>query len=160
MHVWNEPKPVWRQHKGDIPLHMELAIQSYLVLPGELKSLIEKLNLPAFVNESQLWLEEPEYQESLATLRLFPNNHGNLRTRCNLSSNWMIKDWNTNACWTTCRCAPDGTKGRTRAGSMPLPQLADIGRLVWLGESFNFGYQGDAQPLVRNFGTDFWGLAW
>lgn len=136
---------------------MEWAIQSYLVSPDRAARLVGHLNESGFAHNSRRWLEEPEFGQSLAALRTFPLNQEKLRRRCELDRTWESEGWRTGAISTTCRCAPDEEQRRALDGSMPSPQLADLGELRWLGREFDFAPLGQAGPVVRHVGHGYKG---
>jgi len=155
--IWHEPVPVW--HGTHITAHVgvEWAIQSYMVSPDQVARLVEHLNQRDFVQHSSRWLGEPEFGQSLATLRTFPIGHEKLRRRCQIDQNWETEDWRVPAIWTTCRCAPDEERRRARDGSIPSPQLADQGNLRWMGRAFDFERPGELAPTVQHLGQGFRG---
>jgi hypothetical protein len=156
-HLWNEPVPVWHGTHSAPHVGMEWAIQSYLVTPERMKKLIGDLNEQGFANNSQRWLEEPEFGQSLAALRTFPLGQEKLRRRCQLDETWETENWHTGALSTTCRCAPDEEQRRALDGSMPSPQLADLGNLRWLGRASDFAPLGQTEAVVRHVGEGFEG---
>lgn len=156
-HEWNEPKPVWTNGMSSPYVNIEVAIQSYLVGFPTASGLLNELSERGFDNHSRLWLEEPEFGQPLATLRNFPLDHHDLRHRCELDEQYSTASWLSGACSTTCRCAPDEEQRRARNGSMPSPQLAEIGNLHWLGNSFDFAPPGEIMPVVSHVGEGFHG---
>lgn len=156
-HVWYEPIPVWHGTHHSPHVGIEWAIQSYLVSPQKAETLINHLNQSGFGHNSQRWLSEPEFSQPLATLRTFPLQQERLRLRCQLDKKWETEDWDTGAYSTTCRCAPDEEQRRALDGSMPSPQLADLGNLRWLGRAFDFAPLGQNEPVVRHVGRGFRG---
>jgi hypothetical protein len=156
-HQWNEPQPVWTSGRSSPHVNVETAIQSYLVSPSKAKHLLCKLSERDFERHSSIWLAEPEFGQPLATLRTFPLQHERLRLRCELNKQHATESWRTGACSTTCRCAPDEEQRRVRDGSMPSPQLAEIGNLRWLGRAFDFAPPGETAALVCHVGKGFEG---
>jgi hypothetical protein len=155
-HLWNEPQPVWTSGRSSPHLGIETAIQSYLVSPSKATKLLCELSQRDFEHHSRIWIEEPDFGQSLAALRTFPLQQDELRRRCEIDEGWD-RDWQTGACSTTCRCAPDEEQRRARDGSMPSPQLADIGNLHWLGRAFDFAPPGASSALVCHVGKGFEG---
>ena len=155
-HLWNEPQPVWTSGTSSPHVSIETAIQSYLVSPSKATKLLCELSERDFEHHSRIWIEEPDFGQPLAALRTFPSQQDDLRRRCEIDEGWD-RDWHTGAYSTTCRCAPDEEQRRARDGSMPSPQLADIGNLRWLGRAFDFAPPGEATALVRHVGEGFEG---
>lgn len=137
-------------------LGMEWAIQSYLVSPDLAWRLVDHLSHRC-IDQGQLWIHEPEFGQSMASLKVFPKSQDSLEKRCCLD-NWReSRYWRTGAISTTCRCAPDEERRRAKDGSMPSPQLARIGNLVWTGHGFDFAEPGSTEVLVRHLGEGFHG---
>jgi hypothetical protein len=155
-HLWDEPQPVWTSGRSSPHVNIETAIQSYLVSPSKATKLLRELSQRDFEHHSRIWLEEPDFGQALAALRTFPLRQEDLRLRCEIDEGWD-RDWQTGACSTTCRCAPDEEQRRARDGSMPSPQLADIGNLRWLGRAFDFAPPRESTPFVRHVGKGFEG---
>jgi hypothetical protein len=155
-HLWNEPQPVWASGRSSPFVEIETAIQSYLVRPSKATNLLRALSERDFEHHSRIWLEEPDFGQPLASLRTFPLQQDDLRLRCEIDEGWD-RDWDTGACSTTCRCAPDEEQRRARDGSMPSPQLAELGNLRWLGRAFDFASPGQSTPLVCHVGKGFEG---
>ena len=156
-HEWTEPKSLWAS-KTDSPfMDIETAIQSYVVSPPMATTLLRQLSQRDFDMHSRIWLEEPDFGQSLAALRTFPQEQTDLRLRCELDQRFHWERWHTGAWSTTCRCAPDEEQRRARDGSMPSPQLADLGNLRWLGRDFDFAPLRETTPLVRHVGEGFRG---
>ena len=156
-HSWYEPVPVWHGTHNTAHVGMEWAIQSYLVSSECAARLIAHLNQSGFAHNSRRWLDEPDFGQSLAALRTFPLHQEKLRRRCQLDETWETGGWRTGAFSTTCRCAPDEEQGRALDGTMPSPQLADLGNLRWLGREFDFAPLGQAEPIVRHVGRGYKG---
>lgn len=157
VHEWDEPQPFWTS--GSKPPHVEIqtAIQSYLVDPSKRVRLLRELSVRAFLHDSSLWLDEPGFDQAMATLRTFPLHQEDLRLRCELDEQYATQFWRTGACSTTCRCAPDEEQRRAPDGSMPSPQLAQIGNLRWLGRAFDFAPPQVSSPLVCYMGKGYRG---
>jgi hypothetical protein len=155
-HLWNEPQPVWTSGRSSPHVGIETAIQSYLVSPSKATNLLRELSERDFEHHSRIWLEEPDFGQPLSALRTFPLHQDDLGVRCEIDEGWD-RDWQTGACSTTCRCAPDEEQRRVRDGSMPSPQLAEIGNLRWLGRAFDFAPPGESKPLVCHVGKGFEG---
>lgn len=156
-HEWTEPKPVWTSGENPPYLNIEIAVQSYLVGWSTKSKLLTELSERGLDHNSRLWLEEPDFGQPLAALQAFPLGQDALRRRCQLDDQYATKAWLTRAFSTTCRCAPDEEQHRTRDGSMPSPQLAEIGNLRWLGHAFDFAPVGEGAPVVCHVGQGFHG---
>jgi hypothetical protein len=127
-----------------------------VVNPSKATNLLRELSERDFEHHSRIWLEEPDFGQPLAALRTFPLQQDDLRLRCEIDEGWD-RDWHTGAYSTTCRCAPDEEQRRARDGSMPSPQLAELGNLRWLGHAFDFAPPGELKPLVCHVGKGFEG---
>jgi len=156
-HEWDEPQPIWTSGHSFPHVNIVTAIQSYLVSLPNAARILRELSKRDFDHGSRLWLEEPEFAQPLAVLRTFPLKQEELRLRCELNERYATESWRTGACSTTCRCAPDEEQRRARDGSMPSPQLAEIGNLRWLGSAFDFAPLGETVPLVCHVGEGFRG---
>jgi hypothetical protein len=156
-HEWTEPLPFWAAGRNSSYVEIKTAVQSYLVEPLKRTDLLRRLSERDFLHHSQIWLDEPSFDEPLASLLTFPLHHECLRLRCELDELYATRSWRTGASSTTCRCAPDEEQRRAPDGSMPSPQLAQIGNLHWLGRAFDFAPPGVTTPIVCHMGNGFKG---
>jgi hypothetical protein len=154
--VWDEPIPFWIDANNSPRVHFEWAVRSYFVTPARFERLVRGLSQRE-VGHSTMWIQEPEFGQPLAALRTFPANQERLKKRCQLDEIWETESWKTGAFCSTCRCATDEEQRRAREGSIPSPQLAEIGNLHWLGTEFDFAGAGNQQPVVRHVGKGFKG---
>ena len=153
-HRWNEPVPILADDYRAPHVCVEWAIQSYLVRPDNVSKLLAQLNA-AEVGRGRNWLEVPEFGQPMASLKDYPFRQERLARRCELDNQMDTNVWKTGAISTTCRCAPDEDHCRARVGSMPSPQLAELGKLHWTGEAFDFAQKGSSEPVVRHMGPGF-----
>jgi hypothetical protein len=155
-HIWDEPIPIWIDPSNTPRVHFEWAVRSYLVKPERFSRLIRCLSQRS-LSHSTMWLQEPEFGQPLAALRTYPANQERLKERCQLDELWETESWKTGAFCSTCRCATDEEHRRAREGSMPSPQIAELGNLRWLGTAFDFGAPEVNTPLIRHVGEGFKG---
>ena len=154
--IWDEPIPFWLDSSNTPRVHFEWAVRSYLVRPERVSRLIAGLSRRE-LGHSTMWLQEPEFGQSLAALKTFPANQERLKKRCELDELWETESWKTGAFCSSCRCATDEEHRRAKEGSMPSPQLAELGDLRWLGTDFDFGQANAKVPTVRHVGKGFKG---
>jgi hypothetical protein len=155
-YIWDEPIPIWIDPNNAPRVHFEWAVRSYLVKPERFTRLVRGLSQQS-VGHSTMWLQEPEFGQPLAALRTFPVDQERLKERCQLDEFWETESWKTGAFCSTCRCAIDEEHRRAREGSMPSPQIAELGGLRWLGTGFDFAKLGEKTPVVRHIGEGFKG---
>ncbi len=157
-HKWYEPLPVWESTSAlsETRVSVNWAFQSYLVTAESEAVLLTNLSKQHVYN-GQLWFHEPEYCESMATLRQFPDGMRRMERRCSLDIWPEAKSWHSAAVSTTCRFAVDEDEKRAKTGSMPSPQLAKIGGLRWTGRAFDFAREDSSDVVVKHFGRGFEG---
>lgn len=153
-HRWNEPVPVWVVGMSPTHLSIEWAVRSYLVPDRGRESLIRHLGARG-IDHSRHWLQEPDFAQPLVALRKYPLDQEDLRSRCDLENIWETRDWDTGACCTTCRCSPDLGSERAKAGSIPSPQLGEIGALRWLRRAYDFASGNGEEVVVKHVGEGF-----
>ena len=155
-HSWHEPVPVWFDKHHTPYVKTDWAIQSYLVTPENEMRLIGHLKQRDLGMDTH-WIKEPDFGPSMSALKTFPLNMEEMEEKCYLDECHEAREWHTGAISTTCRCEIEEEQKRAKSGSLPSPQLAKMGGLVWTGHKYDFKASGADRVLVQHLGTGFEG---
>ena len=155
-HEWREPQPLWLTVRSAPYVVTNWAAQSYLVKPEQSTKLLARLQQRDFPGRDSHWKDEPEFEGPLAALRTYPKGQKDLRYECELDNEWDSQHWG--GAWsTTCRLEEEEGHKRCSGGSVPSPQVAELGRLHWTGKDFDFASSHGEAPVVCHHGAGFKG---
>ena len=118
--------------------------RSFIVPESNKTLLLDVLSESAYDHGGTLQFTEPVFSSALAELRAFPIKPTALASRCEFEKAPSSRAWFTTCHYESHEEAPDGI-----SGSMPSPQLAQLGNLRWLGNDFDFAANDDDRPLFR-----------
>jgi len=148
---WSEPLPVWEDDHACPEASISWAFRSYLVPPENFDQLVMRLSKKELAN-GLLWVSEPEFGKPSHQLQDYPDGQTDLAELCLIDNDIHVRGWNTGGISTTCRFSPDTEGDNALKGSIPSPQLAEIGSLSWSGVGLRFQNRNSGNIAFKSFG--------